>query len=247
MNKISLSFIIVLFNFCSLFAQKVNEPVLLGSWFGGEDPSEFLLHTVVETSSAYLKENPNGKLVVLICSNDEFLTAFVSTTLNPLAVGQYLRWSLIPEEKIFIARSSNCIGKSKNSFNQYWFVPGEGTLAYEEAFPAENIAFKKFQVDNEYKWFGDEQKIVETESTKKHFIENITEFIKELENNLNTKGFILSFSNNKRMKRNLEKVKQSLKDKKIDMNRIKIINPKKDFSDDSGRLYPSFATLSIKE
>jgi len=85
MRKIALISITVLAFCVSVLPQKMTEPKLLGSLLAGEDPSEFLLHTVMETSQYYLQDNPDGKLIIRICSSDDFSTAFVKSVFSPLS------------------------------------------------------------------------------------------------------------------------------------------------------------------
>lgn len=233
------------------FSQKLSEPKLLGNWIGGEDPSEMLIHLVLEASASYLKENPNGNLVVRICSPDEFSTAIVKTTLNPLSIKNFNFYSrhqsIFPSERIFVARSSNCAENVRFAYNQYWFVPKESVLESDEIYSANDIYFNNFYV------FEDEEKNVERIT----FEENINKFIKELKDDSKLEGLIVHNSKSKRMKQNIEKVKKRLEAENLNLKRIKIVKaPQPEFDIENEKItllendkssYPRLTTLKINK
>jgi len=238
MKRIILFITITAGIFSTVSAQKLTELKHLGNWIAGEDPSEFLLHSVMEYSQTLLEENPEGKLIIRICSANEFSTAFIKAPLNPLAASQYNQYRLlVPYEKIFIANSSKCFEGLKFVFNEYWFVPKENTLEYEEIFPVNSINYKSFVVDN-YDYTSDELKEKSLQAQNKDYEDNIGEFILELKNNPKTEGFIVHNSKNKRIRRNFEKVNTILKKENIGIQRVKtVIKIRLDF-DRNGKLKP---------
>ena len=227
---------IIIFAICSaVSAQKLAEPKLLGNWIAGEDPSEFLLHKVMEYSQNLLQENPDGKLIVRICSSDEFSTAFIKAPLNPLSASYYNQFRLlVPNEKIYIARSSKCLGKNKYVHNQYWFVPDRNTIEYEEIFPVNDIYYKSFETGE--------------------FDENLKTLIKELKNNPKANGFIVHNSSSRKLKRNLEKVKRLAQNEALDVKKIKIVKKVRLESGENGKLietrdkntFPTLVLLEIR-
>lgn len=232
----------------SVFAQKLAEPKLLGNWFAGEDPSEFILHLVMEFSQELLKENPEGKLIVRICSSDEFLTAFIKAPLNPLSASQYNRFRLlVPNEKIFIARSSKCLGKGKYIYNQYWFVPAKNTLEYEEIFPVNSISYKNFGVY--------ELENYDKTDLNNEFDENLKNFIGELKSRPNSDGFIIQDSRNRKIKHDIEKVKKLSMKEGVDVARIRTIAKVQLEPRENGKLslikdknsFPTLAIIEIKK
>lgn len=249
MKRVILLTTIIIAICISASAQKLVEPKLLGNWIVGEDPREFLLHTVMEYSQGLLEENPEGKLIVRICSSDEFPTAFIKAPLNPLSASQYNQFRLlVPNEKIFIARSSKCLGKGKYIYNQYWFIPNRNTLEYEEIFPVNSISYKMFLV-NEYESSN-------IGRLKDEFAKNVEDFLNELKNNPESEGFIIHNSKNKRMKRNIEKIISLVKKAGGDLNKIKTVIKTQLYFDENGKSFPvkdegnSFpllATITIKE
>jgi hypothetical protein len=241
---------VLLFGFCiSALPQKLNEPVLFGNLFAGEDPSEFYYHDVGETSDRFLKDNPEGKLVVRICSSDDFLTALIKAPFNPLW-GNYT--AFVPDEKIFISKSSKCLDERKFVSNQYWFVPDKITLEYDEIFPVKDIFYKDFDVDD---YDFNTNKRLKTSVEEKEFTENINKFIKELKDNSKAEGFIVHNSKNETMKRNVAKVTKLLEKENISSQRVKTVLKVRLTTDenlklvpikDQKRYFPVLEILSIK-
>lgn len=249
-----ISVTVLIFLLCLMtFSQKLSEPKFLSNWIGGEDPSEMLIHLVLEQSAVYLKENSGGKLVVRICSLDDFSSAFMKTTLNPIAIKNFNYYSyspielIFPTEQISVSRNSNCADELKFSYTQYWFVPEGINLESEEIFPIDNIDYKSFYV------FGHEKESVK----RKTFEENIGKFVKELKDDLKLEGLIVHNSKTKDMERNIQKVKVHLKKKNISLERIKIVKaPEPDFDVENEKIilvendkssYPKLATLKIRD
>jgi hypothetical protein len=236
MKQIILLTTIIISILGSASAQKLTEPLYLGNFIAGEDPSEFLLHTVMEQSQSLLEENPEGKLIVRICSSDEFTTAFIKAPLNPLSASQYNQYRLlVPYERIFIARSSKCLGKGRYIFNEYLFVPGESKFEYEEIFPVNDINYKIFVID-EFDYSDERVKSINEQN--KEFEKRIEDFVNELKNNSVTEGFIVHNSKNKRMKNNIEKVYAILQKENISLQRVKTINKIRLDGDRNFRLKP---------
>jgi hypothetical protein len=150
----------------------------------------------------------------------------------------------VPYEKIFIARSSKCSGSEKHIYNQYWFVTDKNTLEYEEIFPVNNISYKVF-ILYEYESKSDKQ-------SENEFTKSVKEFINELKNNPKTEGYIVHSSKNKRMKRNIEKIKSFVKKEGVNLGQIKTVIRTRLEPDRNGQLIPSkdknaFPALAIIE
>ena len=222
MQKIFILFTLFLGFQSFVAAQKLEEPHLLGVWIAGEDPSEFLLHRVMEYSEALLKDNPEGKLLIRICSSDNFSAAFIKSPLNPLAASNYNRFGriIVPYEKIYIANSSRCHRQSKFIVNEYWFTHDTNTLEYEEIYSVKNIYNKTFTVDD-YDFNPNKRR--NTTAEKKQFESNVNDFVNELKANPKAEGFIVHNSKNKTMNRNIEKVTLFLQKEKINLRRVKTV------------------------
>lgn len=254
MKKLFLIVAIIFTISTSALAQKLTEPKLLGTWIAGEDPSEFLLHSVMEYSQSLLEENSEGKLIVRICSLDGFSAAFIKAPLNPLAANRYNQYRLlVPYEKIFIANSSKCMKGTKFIVNQYWFVPDGNTLEYDEIYSVNNISYKNFYV-SDYDFSNNKEKSL-TEQNKE-FAENVEEFTSQLKNNPKAEGFIVHCSKNRKMKRNIENVLVIAKKEDINVERIKtIIRPKLDVNEkgklfsikDEGNSFPLLGVIEVKK
>ena len=200
-------------------AQKLTTPKLLGQLEGnGDDLSEFFAHQIIEPTHFALEENTGGRLIIRVCSADEFTDALVKSPVNPVA--EILFGSLVPTEKIFIAKSSACVKTVGLVFNQYWFVPENSKLEYDEIISASNISYKTIDVDD---YDNERRKYKRTNIEESRFAENITEFINELKNNPEAKGYIVYNSDNKTMKRNIEKVKALLGKENISLKRVKTL------------------------
>ena len=228
-----------IFVFCvSILSQKMTEPKLLGSLIAGEDPSEFLLHDVMERSEIYLKDNPEGQLIVRICGSDDFSTAFIKAAFNPLAASNYnvfIKRIIVPYEKIFIAKSSKCLGKENIVFTEHWFVPDKNTLEYDEILPVNDILYRAYYIDD-YDLKSGKNKSKTTK--EEQFAENITEFVAKLKNDPNGQGFIVHNSKNKAIKRNIEKVKARLEKENIGLQRVKIVIKVRMDIDKNAKLVP---------
>jgi hypothetical protein len=256
LKKATFVFISVCLICSSLNAQKLNEPVLLGSLIAGEDPSEFLLHRVMEWSEEGLKVVPNGKLIARICGFDDFSTAFVKSAFSPLAASNYnimAKRIIVPFEKIFIAKSSKCTREKDFVFTQYWFVPDKNTLEFDEIYPVSNITYKSFDT---YDYDFENNKYKNTNVEEKQFDENIAGFISELKFNQNAEGFIVYNSKNKTIRRNIEKVKSALRKENININQVKMVvkvrldvdkNEKLVPIKDEKRYFPDLEVLTIKQ
>lgn len=255
MKRLVLIFVLILSCNLPIFSQKLEKPELLGTWIGGEDPSEFLYHMVLETSLGYLKKNPNGKLIVRICSSDDFSTAFIKAPLNPLVIEGYNFYHLLTPEKIFIARFSDCLFENKYVVNQYWFVPEKNTLEYNEIFPVNNISYKGFSVED-YELGNNGYTKKSKKRKEKEFSENIANFVRELKNNSKTLGFIVHSSKSKKAKRNTEKVITLLEKENISSDRVKTVVKTRLENNSSGKLimieddgnhFPALVTITVKE
>jgi len=241
---ITFSFLVLLvFLFPSAFySQELSRPLLLGSWVAGEDPSEFLIHRVLEPSASHFAEDPHGTLVVRICTADDFHRAFVTTSLNPLSVISYNRFrSRIPEDKIFVSRSLACTNKKDSeSKSEYWFVPGGKELQHDQIVPICHINsrdFVDFVSDEPGKLLDDQQ-----------FDRNVLAFINELKNDQSAKGMIIYSSTNEVMRRNLEKVVTLLTKEGLNARRVETIKAGRLAREDQKikEKYPQLISFSIK-
>jgi hypothetical protein len=208
MKKTVLILILLLAFGFSVFGQKMTGPKLLGS---------------LERSQFYLKDNPEGKLIVRICGSDDFSTAFVKSAFNPLAASNYNRFTqliLVPYERIFIAKSSKCVREKNFIFTQHWFVPDKNTLEYDEILPVSDIFYKDFDVDD---YDVERNKYTKTAAEEKQFAENIANFVAELKKDPKAEGFIRHNSRNQTMKRNIEKVKALLEKENVGLQRVKTL------------------------
>lgn len=245
------SFIIISFICSRILGQELNEPLLLGSLDFAEAPGEFLLHDVMERSEGLLKDNPNGKIVVRICSSENFSTAFIKASVNPLAASSYNDFTkriIVPDEKIFVANSSKCSEKQKFVFNEYWFVPNNLTIDFDEIYNVKNISFQSWWI-NEYN--SEKNKRKSFAELSKEFNENLNEFVEKLKSDSNVEGFIVFSSKNTQIKRNIQRVYDILKKEKVNSLRIKILKDVRWHPDKNGKMKPqkvdnsNFPTLKI--
>jgi hypothetical protein len=247
MKGLVLSIITIISICVSMSAQKLTEPKYLGGWIAGEDSSEFLYHRVLETSLELLKENPDGKLIVRICSSDEFSDAFVKSSLNPLTIANYGFYQVLTPERVFVARSKNCLFEKKFLQSQYWFVADKIDLEYDEIYSARSIYYKDFEI---YEFDAKDRR-----KLKREFDENLEKFISELKNNPQAEGFIVHNSTNRKMKRHIEKVQSLLRNQSVNLGRIKTVIKVQLEPIESGKLmsvkdknsFPTLAVIEIKK
>ena len=231
----SLTITFVMLILCLYFAsaQKLTEPKLVGSWVGGEDFGEFIFHKTEELNY-YIKENPNSKIVARICSKDLLPLALMNSIGFAFQFISDTRNQNIPDNQVYLARSSNCIRKSKITFEQYWVVPENSSLENDEIIPADKVEVKRFLV-NYYENY-------ESQPAKNEFNGYIKKFIKSLKDNPKSEGFIVSKWNSRKTNRNIQKVLQQVKQQQVDISRVKVVR-KQTFYD----LYPELFTITIQK
>ena len=212
----------------SAFAQKLAEPRLLGTWRpGNEDYGEFLYHRV-EQFASYLKDDPNGKMVARLCSSSNMPLALASSDGFAYSFPGYAEQFQAPPGNIFFARWSKCESKSE----QYWFVPENGSLEYDEMIPAEKVRVNRLLVGDFENPNFQPAKIV--------FAKNVKDFIAELKNNPKTEGFIIR--NMGMSDRSLNDALRQLRKEKVGEKRFQILRKRTYRS-----YYPEFMTVTITE
>ena len=219
------------------------------------DPSEFLLHSVMEYSSAVLKPYPKGKLLVRLCSRDKFERAFVKAPVRPLAASDYNQYRLlVPYEKIFVASSTKCGDTNGLVSNEYWLFKDEITVETNEIFSVKDISYKTFGV---FEW-SDCQDFSNKKRRRlclnEKFSGIIDDFINTLRQTDGGSGFVIFNSDSRRMRRNLEKIKKLILEEDLGLTRVEFIRKpvlvansyektKIEQNDKTG--YPRLAVLSI--
>ena len=221
---------ITLFSFCICvnfaYSQKTAQPRLVGTWRPGyEDYGEFIHHKVEVFASSYLKENPNARMVARLCSSDKMSVALAGSGGFAFTFPEYAKNLQVPADRIFFARWSKCESKSE----QYWFVPGDESIEYDEMVLAERVRVNRLLVSN----YDDQDA-----QAKREFVKNLKEFIAELKNNPKAEGFIIR--NTGMSNRYLKEALQKLRDEKVDKNRFQILRKRSYRS-----FYPEFMTVTI--
>lgn len=147
MKTFSILFFVIFSLSGTICAQDLNKPKLIATWSysGGGDYLEFLDNTVGEIFSNYSK-NSNSKTVAVICSKDDLPTALVSSVGFPLYFFDATQRWQIPAEKVYLARSAKCSGKTQKVTDQYWFVPENSNLENDEIILAKNISHERWSV-----------------------------------------------------------------------------------------------------
>jgi hypothetical protein len=225
MRKVSF---ITLFSFCIFvnlaYSQKFAEPRLVGTWrLGYEDYGEFIYHKVEQFAFSYLKENPNARMVARLCSRDKMSDALAGSGGFAFTFPEVAKNLQVPADRIFFARWSKCESKSE----QYWFVPADENIEYDEMVPAERVRVNRLLVSN-------------NPGSRSEFAKNLKEFIAELKNNPKVEGFIIR--NTGMSNRYLKEALQQLRDENIDKNRFHILSKRSYRS-----YYPEFMTVTITE
>jgi hypothetical protein len=209
----------------SAFAQKPAEPRLAGTWrLGYEDYGEFIYHKI-EYFAAYLKDNPNAKMVARLCSTANLPVALAGSHGFAYSFPESARNFQVPVGRMFFARWSKCESRSE----QYWFVPENSRIAYDEMIAAENVRVKRLLVgyyDNP-----------NSQPAKSEFGKNLKEFIFELKNNPKTEGFIIR---NRGM--SIRAFKESLRQLRNEKVRFQVLRKGSYRS-----YYPELMTVTITE
>lgn len=256
MEKIIKTSVLLLICLQIINAQKLAEPKHLGNWIAGEDPSEFLLHSVLEASELLLEDNPDGKLIIRICSKDDLATAFIKTSMNPLSVSGYNQYrQIVPYEKIYIAKYAGCLGKDNFVYNQYWVVPNKSLFKYDEVISVNKIKYSNNYLE-EYDHDGYKSKRKNYKLLTKKFDKMIEKFVDNLAENPNSKGFIIHNSKRKELKSNISKVIRALKEKGIKTRRYTVIKKPRLEWNEKGEIYlekndkmnfPRFSIIEINK
>jgi hypothetical protein len=163
-----------------LYSQKAEKARLVGTWFGGEDPSEFIYHSVEEFAVQFLPDNPDGKIVARVCSARPMSEALArsSRVVKALPVQASSDRFRIPAEKVFFARSSKC-----EHGDQYWFVSGNIDIEYDELVLAERFRINTW-------WTIDYGERIDSVEGKKEFTKDVREFVSEVKNNAKSEGYL---------------------------------------------------------
>ncbi len=234
MKKIIAAFAIILCCFASSYPQGLNKPTLISTWIGGEDYYEFFDNTV-NRYFIELRDCPQVKAVVRICSYQKLPTAMVASVGYSYRFFDLMRGYNIPSDQIYLARSSRCVEKSKIIFEQYWLAPKNITLENDEIILAEKVHTKRLYLQGNYENEA-------SQPAKNEFNSNVKTFIKELKNSPKSEGFIVSNWNSIKTNRNIRQVLQQIKKESLAVSRVKVIRKKTYYS-----LYPELFIISISE
>lgn len=193
-------------------SQKLTKPELAGRWsYESEDYAEFA-YRVNNTFDSHLSINPNGRIIVRLCSKSKLPAAILDS--SGFAVGYFQSTKIynLPEDKVFFATSSKCTLRT----DEYWFVPENTTLDYDEIVLANKVKTEYFT--EEY----DEKR--EPQKAKKEFADNTKKFIEKLHNNPKAEGFIIRNQTTKNYY--LQQTLQQIQKQHIDKSRYHIIKQK---------------------
>jgi hypothetical protein len=187
-----------------------------------------MYHRVEQFAFSYLKDHPNGKMVARLCSNSNMPVALAGSDGFAYAFPGYAEQFRIPLDRMFFARWSKCERKSE----QYWFVPENGGLEYDEMIPAERVRVNRLLVGY--------YKNPNFQPAKNEFAKYLKEFIAELKNNPKTEGFIIQ--NTGMSHRSLKEALRQLRNEKVGAKRFQILRKRTYRS-----YYPEFMTVTITE
>lgn len=211
----------------SVSAQQSTKPKLVGTWRPGhEDYGEFIYHRVEAFAFVYLKENPNAKLVARLCSHDKLPVALANSSGAAYVLPDQAKTLQAPADRMFIARWSKCETKTE----QYWFVPANSGIEYDEMIPAERVRVNRLLVG----YYTNPN----SQAAKSEFATKVKEFIADLKTDPQTEGFIIR--NNGVSNREVKAVLQRLRKEQI--TRYQVVR-KREYSS----YYPEFMTVRITE
>jgi len=223
------SLLLIAFALCifasSVFSQKLTDPRLVGVWkLGQDDYGEFIYHKV-DYFASYLKEDPDAKMVVRLCSSDNMPLALAGSHGFAYSFPKSAEMFQVPPGRMFFARWSRCENKSE----QYWVLPENSSIEYDELIPVERVRVNRLLIGSST-----------SKSAKREFAKNLNEFIAGLKNNPQTKCFIIR--NIGMSSCILEKALRQLRFEKVDVNRFQIVS-KRSYRN----YYPEFMTVAIAE
>ena len=225
---IAVFFIFGIFNITA-FSQKISEAEMVGVWKkveGGGDFGEFIYHRT-ERLKYYLDDNPNGRIFARLCSKDKFPLAFIESYGFAYQFRNSSYIFKIPSEKIFFVRSSKCADRTE----EYWFIPPNKSIQYDEIIPAENIDFTRL--------LGEYYEKSEYKKARNEFTENLKTFIEALKTDPQAQGFVIR--NQKTKNKYFQKALQNLIKENISKDRFQLVMKNIYPSD-----FPEFMIVSMK-
>lgn len=164
-------------------------------------------------------------MVVRLCSSDNMPLALASSHGFAYTFPKSAETFEVPPERMFFARWSRCESKSE----QYWVLPENTTIEYDEMIPVERVRVNRLLVSNSI-----------SQAAEREFAKNLKDFIAELKNNPTTQGFIIR--NLGMSSRTLKEALRQLRNEKVDANRFQILRKQSYRS-----YYPEFVTITITE
>jgi hypothetical protein len=164
--------------------------------------------------------------VAKVCSKEKMPLALVSSNGFAYQFLSRTRNEAIPDKQVYLARSTKCREKTE----QFWFVPENAPLDYEEIILAQKVNVKRL--------LGDFYDNPDSRLARKEFADNIKKFIEELKNNPKAEGFIIRNIKTKAVY--LKKALQQIQKERIDRNRVQTLKKKIYESN-----FPEFITISV--
>lgn len=205
-------------------AQLITKPILLGKWNGGEDYLEFLSNQSL-LMDAYLKDYPDGKIVIRLCSKSGLPTALVRSNGAPYQIKSQNTFQFY-SEKIFFTTFSKCT----SGFEQYWFLPPGVSIAYDEIILANNV--------DSWRWVESYHPNPTSSDAVKEFRDNLEEFIERLRLETHAQGFVIQ--NLRTDKKQVDRTYRQITRAGLNIDRVKLIK-KKEYQS----YYPELMVLTV--
>lgn len=180
MTKMPLLILMIFFNFTIIsFSQKLTEPKLVGVWKKDfQDFQEFIFHRTEYLKFA-LDEDPKGKVFARICSKNKFPISFIESDGSSPQFPNTTTLLEIPIEKVFFVRSSKCLDRSE----EYWFIPENKTIEYEEIIRADKIRFTRI-IESNFDNYASKE-------ARAEFDKNLTKFVEMMKADDKLQGFLI--------------------------------------------------------
>lgn len=220
--------ITICFGISLYFAQEeqLTSPKLVGTWSGGDDFDEFIWHRT-EALGFYLKQDPDGKIVVRLCSKSDFPLALVSTNGFAYSFPNTLSTQEIPISKAYFSTYSQCTPRTE----QYWFVPTGMNIKYDKIVPLGRVKVNRFIEDYYEK--------PTSQDAENEFLQNMRSFIRVLRDDPIAKGFVISNIGTLNVK--LRKALRLIRAARIDRKRYQVVGKRR-----YSTVYPELISISVE-
>jgi hypothetical protein len=159
-----------------------QKPEFLGHWIPGDDDfGEFIFHKLERFKFVYLEHNPEGKILIVLCSKHELPLALASSAGFGYSVPERAQnYFEITQTKIYFAVDGGCPVRSE----YYWLIPKDLPHKYWKAVSGDKITIKR--------WIEDYSETPFSIAEKAEFAQRIESAIAVLKGDPKTSLFVIN-------------------------------------------------------